>query len=114
MNEDTLQMKADSLQFNIIVIVSLLIQSAVVQRQNNKTFIVRGSEKTCSQWEISLYSSKVFIFRAISVEMLEIVRFRTLVRHHSKMEGCIAKGNSIILGNMGKSVDIGGLELRSE
>jgi hypothetical protein len=50
---------------------------------------------TISQWgNIIILLGKVFIFRELSVEMLEIViRFRTLVRHHSKMEGCIAKGN---------------------
>lgn len=49
---------------------------------------------------------------AISVEKLQIGRFKTLVTHHSKIEGSIAK--DIVLGKMGLSVDMGGLELRSE
>ena len=46
-----------------------------------------------SMGNIIILLGKVFIFSAISVEMLQIGRFSTLVRH-SKMEGCIAKGNS--------------------
>ena len=43
---------------------------------------------------IYILLSKVFIFRALSVEMVQLERFKTLVRHHSKIEGCIVKGNS--------------------
>jgi hypothetical protein len=54
-------------------------------------------------WNILFYTGfpffiillgKICIYRAKSVEMLQIGKFWTLARHQSQMEGCIAKGNS--------------------
>jgi hypothetical protein len=50
-----------------------------------------------------IFIGKLFISRANSIEIVQMKRFKTLVRHHSNIEGCIAKGNSemAILGKMG-------------
>lgn len=54
-----------------------------------------------SMGNIIILLGKVFIFRATLVEVLQIGRFRTLIRHHSKRGMYCKKKNGIILGKMG-------------
>ena len=56
--------------------------------------VLLGDLKTYSQLIGNIVIlGKMFIFRAFSAEMLQMGRFKSLARHHGRMEGCIARGN---------------------
>jgi hypothetical protein len=48
----------------------------------------------------------MFLFGSISAEMLQMGRFKSLLRHQGRMEGCIARGNSRMMIYWERWVDL--------